>query len=67
MVACEFVVAAGLEAEAVKRQIIEQCRRRLALHERPRFLDAVPAIELSPADKKVRRSGERSLDSWSER
>jgi acyl-CoA synthetase (AMP-forming)/AMP-acid ligase II len=55
MVACEFVVTAGDDPEAVKRRIIEECRQRLAAHERPRFLDSVPSIALSQAGKKVRR------------
>jgi acyl-CoA synthetase (AMP-forming)/AMP-acid ligase II len=57
MIACEFVIATGLDPEQVKQQIIEECRERLAPHERPRFLDPVPAIELSEAGKKVRRPG----------
>lgn len=56
MVACEFVVAAGFQPEAVKQEIIRECRERLAAHERPRFLEIVDEIALSDAGKKLRLS-----------
>ena len=57
MVACEFVVEQGFDPESVKHQINQECRERLAAHERPRFLDAVATIRLSDAGKKTRRGG----------
>ena len=56
MVACEFVVNAGFQPEAVKQDIIRECRLRLAAHERPRFLEIVEEIPLSDAGKKLRPS-----------
>jgi acyl-coenzyme A synthetase/AMP-(fatty) acid ligase len=55
MVACEFVVEAGFPPEAVRQEIIRECRERLAAHERPRFLEVVDKIPLSDAGKKIRR------------
>ena len=57
MVACEFVVEPGCDANLVKQEIQQECLLRLAPHERPRFLDTVPSIALSAAGKKIRTSG----------
>ena len=55
MVACEFVVAPGCDASAVRQEINEACREAGA-HERPRFLEAVAEIRLSDAGKKLRKT-----------
>lgn len=57
MVACEFAVAEGADRDAVKQEVLRECRERLAPHERPRFLEIVEKIQLSEAGKKVRKSG----------
>jgi acyl-CoA synthetase (AMP-forming)/AMP-acid ligase II len=54
MVACELVVAEGCDAADVRARVQERCRERLAAHERPRFIELVPAITLSSAAKKIR-------------
>ncbi len=56
MVACEFVAEPGRDAPEVARAIQEACLKELAAHERPRFVEAVPAITLSDAGKKIRQS-----------
>jgi acyl-CoA synthetase (AMP-forming)/AMP-acid ligase II len=55
MVACEFVTEPGRDAREVKQAIQAACLEGLASHERPRFVEAVTAIALSAAGKKVRR------------
>jgi acyl-CoA synthetase (AMP-forming)/AMP-acid ligase II len=54
MVACEIVVADGYDEAQVRASVHEHCREQLAAHNRPRFIDVVPAIALSGADKKIR-------------
>ena len=56
MVACEYVTEPGFEPDAIKNAILKTCLDRLEPHERPRFVQAVPSIDLSGADKKVRKS-----------
>jgi acyl-CoA synthetase (AMP-forming)/AMP-acid ligase II len=55
MVACEFVAETGFEVDQVKQNIRETCLKRLESNERPRFMQAVPSIALSSADKKLRQ------------
>jgi acyl-CoA synthetase (AMP-forming)/AMP-acid ligase II len=57
IVACEIVVEPGYSAEAVKQEVMNTARQRLAPHERPRFVEVTGRIELSEAGKKIRRPG----------
>jgi acyl-CoA synthetase (AMP-forming)/AMP-acid ligase II len=54
LVACEIVVEPGFEPEPVRLDVQRTCLAQLASHQRPRFLEVVPAIHLSGAGKKVR-------------
>jgi acyl-CoA synthetase (AMP-forming)/AMP-acid ligase II len=56
MVACEYVTEPGFEPDAIKNAVLQTCLLRLEPHERPRFVQAVASIELSGADKKIRKS-----------
>ena len=55
MVACEFVPEPGFEPEDVRQAILKICLEQLDGHERPRFVQAVPIIALSDAEKKIRK------------
>ena len=55
MVACEFVVRAGLQSRTSEAGDLETCLERLDGHERPRLIQPVPAITLSNAGKKIRQ------------
>jgi acyl-CoA synthetase (AMP-forming)/AMP-acid ligase II len=57
MVACEFIADPGFDPEDVKQALLESCRVKLDVHERPRWVEAVSAISLSSAGKKVRNQG----------
>jgi acyl-coenzyme A synthetase/AMP-(fatty) acid ligase len=54
MVACEFVAEAGFDPELVQQAMQKSCLEQLAVHERPRWVQPVPAISLSSAGKKIR-------------
>jgi acyl-coenzyme A synthetase/AMP-(fatty) acid ligase len=56
MVACEYVCEPGFDPDAIKNAILKICLERLEAHERPRFVQAVSAIGLSGADKKIRKA-----------
>ena len=53
LIACEIVVEPGTEPESVRRDVQRHCAEQLASHQRPRFLEVVPAIHLSGAGKKI--------------
>lgn len=54
LVACEFVIAPGHDAQQVVEAVRRACAVELLPHELPRLLKAVPEIALSAANKKVR-------------
>jgi acyl-coenzyme A synthetase/AMP-(fatty) acid ligase len=49
--------APAVSTDAVKRELLDACRRALAAHKVPAMLRFVPALEFTPAGKLVRPSG----------
>jgi len=58
LVACDVVLAAGAARETALAAITARCVERLQPHERPRFLQVVPRIELTAAGKKTRNGAD---------
>jgi len=54
LVACDLVLAPGVEASAVKKALGLHCASRLTPYQRPRFVRVVDAIQLSRSGKKKR-------------
>jgi acyl-CoA synthetase (AMP-forming)/AMP-acid ligase II len=52
-VLAEIVVEKDTEAESVRRAAMQSCRSHLARHKVPSMIRVLPAIEVSPAGKKV--------------
>jgi acyl-CoA synthetase (AMP-forming)/AMP-acid ligase II len=56
LVACEIVVEDGFDPEAVRQAVVRHCAERLQDAQRPRFIEIVPQLALSDANKTVRRT-----------
>jgi acyl-CoA synthetase (AMP-forming)/AMP-acid ligase II len=56
LVACEIAVEPPHDPEQVRSSVQRRCLDELAAHERPRIIEIVSAITLSPAAKKLRQT-----------